>query len=105
MFERTGERRRDFKEAKQSETGETDSKVAPVCRRGVPEVERKTEAGKSLFSLKALQKSSMKKSTTQGKMMEQACFVPLWPKWCNKCCGLTAASKSPVSCGSDSFGY
>lgn len=74
MFERTSKHRRGFKEAKQSQTGETDSKVAPVCRQGVSEVERKTEAGKSIFSLKALQKSPIKKSTTQENMMEQVLF-------------------------------
>lgn len=75
---------------KQSETAETDSKVAPVCRQGISGVERKEEAGKSIFPLKALQKSPMKKSTTQGNGMGKACFVPLRPKCCNKCCGLTA---------------
>lgn len=96
MFETTSEHRRGFKEAKQSETGEPDLKVAPVCHQGLSEVERKREAGKSIFSLKALQKSPMKKSTTQGNRMGQLCFVPLCPKCCNKCCGLTAARRSPV---------
>lgn len=67
MCESSCEHSRGFKEAKQSETGETDSKVAPVCHQGVSEVGRKTEAGKSVFSLKVPQHSPMEKSTTQGE--------------------------------------
>lgn len=44
-------------------------------------MERKTEAGKSTFSLK------MKKSTTREDIMERARLVPLAPKCCNKSCG------------------
>lgn len=95
-FGRTGEHRPAFKEVKHSETGEPDSKVAPVCHQGLSEVERKRKAGKSIFRLKALQKSPMKKSTTQGNKMEPPRFVPLCPKCCNKCCGLTAARRSLV---------
>lgn len=52
MCERTSKLSRGFKEDEQSETGETDSKVAPVCHQGVSEVERQTEARRSIYSLK-----------------------------------------------------
>lgn len=47
MCERTSELSRGFKEDEQSETGETDSEVAPlVCHQGVSEVERQTDRGR-----------------------------------------------------------
>lgn len=49
---------------------ETDSKVALTCCQGVSAVERKIEAGNRPFSLKILQKREMRKSTTQGDIME-----------------------------------
>lgn len=72
---------------------ETDSKVALTCCQEVSAVERKIEAGNGPFSLKILQKREMRKSTTQGDIMEWTCFVPVFPKCCNKCCGLTNCLK------------
>lgn len=68
-------------------------KVALTCCQGVSAVERATEAGNSAFSLKILQKREMRKSTTQGDIMEWTCFVSVFPKCCNKCCGLTNCLK------------
>lgn len=68
-------------------------KVALTCCQGVSAVERAVEAGNSAFSLKILQKREMRKSTTQGDIMEWTCFVSVFPKCCNKCCGLTNCLK------------
>lgn len=46
------------------------SKVALTCCQGVSAVERETGAGNNTFSLKILQKREMRKSTTQGDIME-----------------------------------
>lgn len=58
------------KASKKQNNDETDSQVALTCCQGVSAMETKTEAGNSTFSLKILQKKKMRKSTTQGDIME-----------------------------------
>lgn len=72
---------------------ETDSNIPLTRCQGVSAVERKTEAGNSPFSLKMVQKREMRKSTTQGDIMEWTGFVQVFRKCCHKCCGLTNCPK------------